>query len=130
MAVFTSRRTPCASLSDSPSCCPPLRCGSVVAPPIRRIRRPRQRRKPAGSSLAAIPSATATTTTPTCHRALPSRQFGGCPISSRRFNKDVQYLTTADAKLLAEQLQHIRLARYTYKGQTEPRLGFIIEDDP
>src|SRR5262249_38509007 len=57
----------------------------------------------------------------------------GCPISSRRFKQDINYLSAADQERVAQELRNIRLATYQYKrgiddGRTH--LGFIIEDDP
>jgi hypothetical protein len=57
-------------------------------------------------------------------------RVGGCPISSRRFKRDVQYLTEAEREDCARQVGTIRLARYRYLGSDEPRLGFVLEDDP
>jgi len=57
-------------------------------------------------------------------------RLAGCPISSRRFKRDVQYLTDAEREACARQVGTIRLARYRYEGSEEPRLGFVLEDDP
>lgn len=57
-------------------------------------------------------------------------RLAGCPISSRRFKRDVQYLTDAEREDCARELGTIRLARYRYQGSNEPRLGFVLEDDP
>ena len=57
-------------------------------------------------------------------------RLAGCPISSRRFKRDVQYLTEAEREECARQVGTIRLARYRYQGSDEPRLGFVLEDDP
>ena len=57
-------------------------------------------------------------------------RLAGCPISSRRFKRDVQYLTEAEREACARQVATIRLARYRYEGSEEPRLGFVLEDDP
>jgi hypothetical protein len=63
-----------------------------------------------------------------CARRDP--KLAGCPISSRRFKRDVEYLTDADREECARQVGTIRLARYRYKGSDEVRLGFVLEDDP
>jgi hypothetical protein len=63
-----------------------------------------------------------------CARRDP--KLAGCPISSRRFKHDVQYLTDADREECARQVGTIRLARYRYQGSDEVRLGFVLEDDP
>jgi hypothetical protein len=69
-----------------------------------------------------------------CNRLLVCAErdprVGGCPISSRRFKRDVQYLTDAEREDCARQVGAIRLARYRYLGSDEPRLGFMLEDDP
>jgi hypothetical protein len=57
-------------------------------------------------------------------------RLAGCPISSRRFKRDVQYLTDTEREDCARQVGTIRLARYRYQGSDEPRLGFVLEDDP
>jgi hypothetical protein len=57
-------------------------------------------------------------------------RLAGCPISSRRFKRDVQYLTDAQREECARQVDTIRLARYRYQGSDETRLGFVLEDDP
>ena len=70
----------------------------------------------------------------TCNRLLvcaaSDPRLGGCPISSRRFKRDVQYLTDAEREDCARQVGTIRLARYRYLGSGEARLGFVLEDDP
>jgi hypothetical protein len=57
-------------------------------------------------------------------------RLAGCPISSRRFKSDVQYLTDAEREQCAREVDTIRLARYRYQGSDETRLGFVLEDDP
>lgn len=57
-------------------------------------------------------------------------RLAGCPISSRRFKRDVRYLTDAERESCAREVGAIRLARYHYEGSEEPRLGFVLEDDP
>ncbi len=69
-----------------------------------------------------------------CNRLLVCAQtdprLGGCPISSRRFKRELRYLTDAEREACAREVRGIRLARYRYEGSEEPRLGFVLEDDP
>jgi len=56
-----------------------------------------------------------------------------CPISQKRFKRDIRYLTAADRARATHELLATRLATYRYR--TEPdtapiRLGFMIEDQP
>ena len=64
----------------------------------------------------------------------PKAGFGGCPISSRKFKDDINYLDPAELEQLHDQTLRIRLATYNYKSAyADPnpkRLGFIIEDNP
>jgi hypothetical protein len=59
---------------------------------------------------------------------------GGCPISSRKFKDDIQYVDSAGLQQLHDETLGIRLATYNYKPQVadpNPKhLGFIIEDRP
>ena len=58
---------------------------------------------------------------------------GGCPISRRKYKRDIDYLTDSDVEELARQLLALRLARYrlALPGQDEgQRVGFIMEDAP
>jgi hypothetical protein len=56
---------------------------------------------------------------------------GSCPISSRRFKDDIQYVSSTQIDALAEELYTIRLATYRYKqGDSARHLGFILEDSP
>lgn len=58
---------------------------------------------------------------------------GGCPMSTRRAKRDIEYLNPAEVDNLARELSSSRLATYEY---TDPalagrrRLGFILEDQP
>lgn len=58
---------------------------------------------------------------------------GGCPISTRRAKRDIEYLTPEAVNTLAATVRATRLATYEY---TDPalagrrRLGFILEDQP
>jgi len=69
-----------------------------------------------------------------CNRLLVCAQsdprLAGCPISSRRFKRDVAYLTDAEREACAREVRGLRLARYRYEGSDEIRLGFILEDHP
>ena len=60
----------------------------------------------------------------------PTKQPGGCPISSARYKHDIRYLTQAEQRALAEQLLDVPLATYRYRGTSSDRtqLGFVIED--
>ncbi len=56
---------------------------------------------------------------------------GGCPISSRRFKKDISYLSSHDLEAITDSLLKLRLATFRYKeGDAARHLGFIIEDSP
>ncbi len=58
---------------------------------------------------------------------------GGCPISTRRAKRDIEYVDDDELARLARELLDTRLATYEY---TDPalrgrrRLGFILEDQP
>lgn len=58
---------------------------------------------------------------------------GGCPISTRRAKRDVEYLEPAQVDAVAADVLATRLATYEY---TDPalsgrrHLGFILEDEP
>jgi hypothetical protein len=57
----------------------------------------------------------------------------GCPISRRRYKRDVRYLEPDDLRRLYDELLRHRLATYRYATADEgstPRLGFIIDDVP
>jgi hypothetical protein len=62
--------------------------------------------------------------------ALSDPRLAGCPISSRRFKRDVRYLTDTEREACAREVRGIRLARYRYAGSATARLGFVLEDDP
>jgi hypothetical protein len=57
-----------------------------------------------------------------------------CPISSRKFKDDIEYVDEAGLRRLHDETLRTRLATYNYKGQyadPEPKhLGFVIEDNP
>jgi hypothetical protein len=69
-----------------------------------------------------------------CSATDPTKGFGGCPVSSRRFKENVSYLDDAQLDMVHDEALHIRLATYNYKAQfddpTRRHLGFIVEDDP
>ncbi len=58
----------------------------------------------------------------------------GCPISSRQFKDDVEYVDPAGLQRLHDETLGLRLATYRYKSKVaDPagkHLGFIIEDQP
>ena len=54
-----------------------------------------------------------------------------CPISSKRYKKDIQYLGDAQREQLHEALLKLPLATFRYRGESEAaraRLGFMVED--
>jgi hypothetical protein len=59
---------------------------------------------------------------------------GGCPISSRSFKEDIEYVGPEQLRGLHDEALRIRLATYVYKpaygDPSRKRLGFIIEDNP
>lgn len=69
-----------------------------------------------------------------CNRLLVCAQsdprLAGCPISSRRFKRDLRYLTDQEREACAREVHEIRLARYRYEGSDTLRLGFVLEDHP
>jgi Chaperone of endosialidase len=59
--------------------------------------------------------------------------IGGCPISSARHKKNIQYVDDAAKDALAQDLLAVRLATYEYRpgvSDGAKHLGFIIEDQP
>jgi hypothetical protein len=55
----------------------------------------------------------------------------GCPISTRKAKKDIEYLGPEEQERLRQELLDVHLATYEYKkGDGERHLGFIIEDMP
>jgi hypothetical protein len=70
----------------------------------------------------------------TCQAFDPQSRPGGCPISSRKFKDDIEYLDPAGLEGLHDEVLRMRLATYNYKGQyADPNpkhLGFIVEDNP
>jgi len=68
-----------------------------------------------------------------CAEEDPKDQPGGCPISLRRYKRDVHYLSDTERARAATSLQQIRLAtwRYQWDGPDGPsHLGFVIDDIP
>lgn len=64
-----------------------------------------------------------------CAASDPRLSPGGCPISRRRFKQDITALSAAERRRLSEELLRLPLVTYRYRGQdTEPQLGFVIED--
>lgn len=58
---------------------------------------------------------------------------GGCPISTRRAKRDIQYLDERQVDALAGDVMNTRLATYEYIDPAlagRRRLGFILEDRP
>ncbi len=54
-----------------------------------------------------------------------------CPISRRRYKRDIEYLGRASLTQLRDELLAIKLATYRYKYEApsaQPHLGFIIDD--
>ena len=72
--------------------------------------------------------------TEVCSDQDPKSGVGGCPISSRQFKDDVEYVAPDGLERLHDQALRIRLATYRYKpaygDSSRNHLGFIIEDDP
>jgi hypothetical protein len=66
-----------------------------------------------------------------CATSDPVEAPGGCPISSARFKRDIEYLTEAELRQLYAEVRRFRLASYRYRSAApadRPHLGFIIED--
>lgn len=68
-----------------------------------------------------------------CSTKDPKRGAGGCPISRKRYKREIQYLSQKQKEKLQQQVLRIRLARYQYKSagrKSRKHLGFLIEDQP
>lgn len=69
-----------------------------------------------------------------CAVSDPRQSPGGCPISSRAFKTDVNYISEAAQQRLRAELLNTRLASHEYKpGLSQPdrqRFDFILEDHP
>jgi len=66
-----------------------------------------------------------------CATSDPAQQPGGCPISSARFKRDIDYLSESELRELYGELRRFRLATYRYRAAgpaDRQHLGFIIED--
>ena len=66
-----------------------------------------------------------------CAASDPAQQPGGCPISSARWKRDIEYLDDADLRRLHAELRRFRLASYRYRArgpEDRRHLGFIVED--
>jgi hypothetical protein len=54
-----------------------------------------------------------------------------CPISSKRYKKDIEYVSPAQRDTLHDELLRLPLATFRYKTEdatARPRLGFMVED--
>ena len=58
--------------------------------------------------------------------------LNNCPISHRRYKKEIGYLNSTERNKILDDVLKLRLARYKMKAapQRGERLGFIIEDGP
>jgi hypothetical protein len=67
-----------------------------------------------------------------CASQDPKGGLGGCPISSRKYKEDIEYVDNEKLQRLHDEALGIRLATYRYKPQVDDpettHLGFIIED--
>ena len=66
-----------------------------------------------------------------CAASDPAEQPGGCPISSARWKRDIEYLEDADLRRLHAEVRRFRLASYRYRArgpEDRRHLGFIVED--
>jgi hypothetical protein len=72
--------------------------------------------------------------TEVCDNHDPTNTKFGCPISSREFKNEIEYVGDNGLQQLHDETLAIRLATYRYKSQyADPNpkhLGFIIEDHP
>ncbi len=66
-----------------------------------------------------------------CESGTWHTQMTGCPISTSRYKEGIHYLSSDELHVLASETLETPLANYQYKiGDSHPRLGFIIEDNP
>ncbi len=69
-----------------------------------------------------------------CDTHDPTMNFGGCPMSSRKFKDGIRYVDGSGLEQLHDETMALRLATYQYKPEAaDPNpqhLGFIIEDTP
>jgi hypothetical protein len=74
----------------------------------------------------------------TCENAVICRDgtwhvTGVCVASSRRFKRDIAYLSDAEILAMGDEALSLKLARWRYDGARDDgseHLGFIIEDSP
>jgi hypothetical protein len=66
----------------------------------------------------------------TCAESDPTAAPGGCPISRRKYKRDIHYLDDAELARYREELVQMRLATWRYRHNAEhEHLGFIIDDN-
>ncbi len=66
-----------------------------------------------------------------CQAGLWHTQHYGCPVSTKHYKEGIHYLSDDERKTIATQALDTQLATYEYTiGDRDPRLGFIIEDQP
>jgi hypothetical protein len=64
---------------------------------------------------------------------LPGFEDKGCPSSTAKVKKHIEYLTPAEVSEAAREIRDLPLVRYRYKSQGDgvtPTVGIIIEDVP
>jgi hypothetical protein len=67
-----------------------------------------------------------------CATEDPTAQPGGCPISRRKYKRDIHYLSAAERAAVADTAVGMKLATWSYRREpagTPPHLGFIIDDN-
>jgi hypothetical protein len=58
---------------------------------------------------------------------------GDCPVSLKRYKRDIRYLEPTDRAAASQDLLAMRLATWRYQGALDdgaPHLGFLIDDEP
>ena len=66
-----------------------------------------------------------------CQSGTWHSQHLGCPISTRHYKEGIHYLSDEERRAVAAEVLDTRLATYRYTiGDRDPRLGFVIEDQP
>jgi hypothetical protein len=66
----------------------------------------------------------------TCAESDPTAGPGGCPISRRKYKRDIHYLDEAELARYREELVQMKLATWRYRHDAErEHLGFIIDDN-
>jgi len=64
-----------------------------------------------------------------CAAEDPIDPIAGCPISRRRYKRDIEYLGASDLHSAHHELMSLPLASYRYRrGDPRTHLGFIMED--